>query len=361
LFSVSLEFLGDLTAGTFSEQLRQELTNHGIHLSQKATIQTLKANERWQITNGLQQYLVKRVEQSLNIYLESWIHFSCAFKAFICGMEKFIEDADKCIEWTEFGDSLYGGSYSSDPQIPYIYVFGKAPSSIYMQAFLEQGLDFEIKRKVRSQFTKDIAAILGRWLVEKNIPYASADYWEKQGLIQDGAFRSHYMNSLIFTTFCGMVTFSLCPDLDRDGVDEVDIETMKLVFKPTSQSILRCLEFSRMRWHHVLWLNRELDKLTQYIIREVETRGIFPYLRILMDLRSQAAIYLEDPLVYLWDASVGSEIARFLHTSIIEHLDRETIRKLEMVKQLINDRLDIVKTEDFIKSIGLETSVLVDS
>lgn len=300
----------------------------------------------------------------------SWANFSSAFQLFINGMVKFLDSAEGIVEWSELecpynkdaeNTESHNVVYDSDPQIPYMYVFATAPFSIYTEAFLEKGSDFIEKRKAREKYTKDIAAILGRWLISENIGYASADYWERRGLIQGNTFRSQYMNSLVFTTFSGAVTFSLKPDLataklQDDTLNDTSLRAMKLPFTPTSQSIVRCLEFSRMRWHHVLWLNRELDRLIQSVISDSTTQGIIPEFERLIELRRQAAIYLEDPFAYLWDATVGSELAKFLHTHVVEELEKSILRKLNMVKQLIEERLEILKTRDFIEALQ-DTSI----
>jgi hypothetical protein len=308
-------------------------------------------------------------QPSIAVLEPSWLNFSSAFKLFVNGMSVFLKETENSLVWSELteasnvsGDSigtvpLYSDEvYDSDPQIPYMYVLADAPFNQYQEAFLEEGMDFNEKRKAREKYTKDIAAILGRWLIGENIGFASADYWEARGLIKERSFRSLYMNSLVFTTFSGVVTFSLRPDISDEcklpeKYDARDCRAMKLPFEPTSQSIIRCLEFSRMRWHHVLFLNRKLDNLIQEVVDGSATEKLSPKLARLMDLRRQAAIYLEDPFAYLWDATVGSELAKFLHTSIVEELEKSILRKLDMVKQLIEDRLEILKTKDFIDAL----------
>lgn len=310
--------------------------------------------------------------------------FSSAFTLYLGGMAAMLEHTggrlgwpvDKELELTEFSKSATSGQKSKeagkeseskpvrilDTQVPYTYVFASTPYQLYKNAFLEEGGDFEKKRQVRKDYTNEIAAILGRWLVVENIPFTSTDYWEAQGLVKEGAFRSLYMNSLVFTTFSKMAAFSLHPDM-RTAPDNLQFDkiAMCIPFEPTRQSILRCLEFSRARWHHVISLNRKLDELIEEIVNRRSVSDVLPLRKDIVKLRSQAAIHFEDPLAYLWDATVGSEIAKFLHASIIERLEESTIRKLEMLDKLIEDRVDILKIRDFLNLLKTRTPITDDS
>ena len=306
----------------------------------------------------------------LDVLAKSWEQLSCCYRFFTTAMLGFIADIHRqkrpegldfqeedTLQWREFAkDQIFNQEADTDPQIPYVYVIGNIPYEEYREAFLEENAyDYVKKREKRKQYTKDIAAVLGRWLVENNVPYASADYWERRNLLRDGVFLSTYMNSLVFTIFSGMATLSLQPDLQDPKMaqqyPDANVAAMKLPFSPTRNSILRCLEFSRMRWHHVLSVSYALDVLIQAVNAEKDVGRIHPYLEKLTDLRGAAAVHFEDPLAHFWDATVGTEIADFMHTSVIERLEECVTRKLDMVKQLLADRFDILRIRDYVQSL----------
>jgi hypothetical protein len=321
------------------------------------------------VTNKLNLPLKKNIDDGKQIY-------SSAFRCYLEGMSELLlyikDEEDKDIlSWNvkrelelddlnqaanntknEPPDSDKKGLKVLDVQVPYMCVFATTPLDIYEKAFLERGNDFEKKRVARKAYSKQIAAILGRWLFEKNIPFASADYWESEGTVKDGVFRSTYMNSIVFTVFSGMVALSILPDLDNaHHLSDFNKKAMRLPFDPTCQSILRCLEFSRTRWHHVISLNRDIDELIKALDLCSGTSQVLEFKNKLLVLRSGTAIHFQDPLSYLWDATVGSKIAKFLHASIINSLEESTTKKLEMLDKLIEDRTAIAKIEDFNRAI----------
>lgn len=247
--------------------------------------------------------------------------------------------------WQDYEEQgLYGSQpLKTDPQIPYAFVEAAVPRYIYESAFLEDRRNLAQLRRERTKYSKDIAAILGRWLTPKNIPHASLDYWEAQGLIRNGAFRNLYMNSLSFVTFSGQVTLVLRPEGSKQPRDNAELPQL-----PARNSLLRCLEIARTRWHHALWLNHSLDRFIADVLSEQDsTRKLLRHFSRLRDLKKSIALDLEDPLVYLWDATLGSQIAEYLRRNVIESLEKAVFRKLALVKDILLDRLDEAKCRDF--------------
>lgn len=253
---------------------------------------------------------------------------------------------------------MYDLSHNSltDPQIPYIHVHAAVPFNQYQGAFLDGDTSEPGISPVRKTFTKEIAAVLGRWLNEHNIRFCSTDYWASQGVLDQGAFKNQYMNSLVFVTMSGLATVSLYPDIDETELAENDYDRsrMREPISITRDSILRCLEFSRMRWHHAIWINRELDWLVKRLSEaKTGTQDFLPFFKRHFQLQESSALHFEDPNTYLWDASVGAHLASFLHQQVIENIESEITDKLRHVSDLLENNLETVKTQDYIKHLNL--------
>ena len=68
LFSVALEFQGDLDNGIISEELRREFGNKKAPLSQHATILVEQPGSKWLVTDNLKKYPLRKEKRGLNIY-----------------------------------------------------------------------------------------------------------------------------------------------------------------------------------------------------------------------------------------------------------------------------------------------------
>lgn len=328
-------------------------TMHGKHenecskVSDKLSLSSL-------LTESANKSLTPPVKKSLK-------NLSLPFQLFVTTMLNSFETTNT--DWNEISlkrleskkltpSPIYDNlDFSTDPQIPYMFVFAKVSYEQYRNAFLEEGLDMKRKRVVREKYSKEIAAILGRWLNSHNIPFASGDYWEQRDAMKDSTFYSKYMNSLVFTTFSGLVTLSLYPDLDESEENKFNKQLMTKPIEVTHSAILRCLEFSRLRWHHAISLNRELDFLIKDIARSPKTGDFIPLLNRLITVEEKVGLHLEDPNSYLWDASVGSHIAEFLHQRVIEKIEDEITKKLEHVRNLLNDKLKMVRTIAYVNEL----------
>jgi hypothetical protein len=289
--------------------------------------------------------------------------FSPAFQLFLIGMAHMTGnladelDAENIIhrfKWSEFdsdSSALYG-KMIRDPQIPYFYVIGKMPNDNYYEAFAqshEKEVDYsryqELRTTLRSYYTKDIASILNRWLIDTNIPYASYDQLEREDMIKEGSFLSHYMNSLLFTTFSGICALTLQPS---GSTADKQTQPFEKPFEPAVHSILRFIEYSRMRWHQGISINRQLDKLVEDV-RMAEGTAVVDAMRKLMELRLKVAKYMQNPITYRWDATVGTAVAKYIQEQVIEELETATERKLSLIKEVLMDRLDILQSQAIIQ------------
>ncbi len=236
-----------------------------------------------------------------------------------------------------------------DQQIPYFVVLATLPKHIYDEAFLEDGAKFQKEKlKARSPYTRPLAAILQRWLSPHNAAYVSVDFLESLKLLRDGVFINKYMNSLTFVTYSSTGTLCLRPE-PMNGHDHGELDPQEATYG----SILRCVELSRLRWHHALRLNGLLDDLTERVIRHRGTEGFDNFVAELLRIRAESALHLLDPLTYQWDAAVGADIAKFLQGGVIEQIENECIEKLNMVKQLIHETLDVFRIREMRQALAV--------
>ena len=229
-----------------------------------------------------------------------------------------------------------------DQQVPYFVVFATVPNSVYDHAFLETGAEYSEKILAnRQKYTRHIAAILFRWLTPHNANFISLEFLESLGLLNKGAFVNKYMNSLSFVTYSSTGAFCLKPQFENSHSSE-ELGPQQATYG----SILRCVELSRLRWHHALRLSRLLDDLTKRVIRHEGTERFDNFIAELLNIRAEAAHHFLDPLTYQWDATVGADIASFLQGDVIERVEEECMKKLNMVKQLLHEKLDVSRVRD---------------
>lgn len=331
----------------------------------------------------------------VNIPENKWKSFSSPLKIFI---KTLIEELPDCFpKWkVSFSQKINdiiedSTSYENEPilvfedynfdtdaQIPYFYIFAKVPFGIYKEAFIDDNhcsssgqINSVIEGLVdvdnlRSKYSKEVAAILGRWFNEKNIKFVSNEYQELEHLMSNGSFTNQYINSLIFTTYSDIVTFSMSPDLSNiSNLSEEELQYLELknpsfnekriheLNKPivtTHQAILRCIEISRLRWHHAFWLNKILDELIYEVSRLTKSSEFFFYFEQLINIEKIVAIHFENPNSNLWDATVGSNLSNYLHSHMIKDIEDEIKSKLEITRNLINDSLRQINSKEFLSS-----------
>ncbi len=284
---------------------------------------------------------------------------SSLFKLFLGAIKEVISE-NPFLTWSEYCPSNTGKSTTKkagrensqgqeilpwgdrDLQIPYFAVFATVPNSIYDNAFLETGAEYSEKILAnRQKYTRHIAAILFRWLTPHNANYISLDFLESLGLLYKGSFVNKYVNSLSFVTYSSTGALCLKPQFENSHSSE-ELGPQHATYG----SILRCVELSRLRWHHALRLSRRLDDLTKRVIHHAGAERFDDFIAELLDIRAEAAQHFLDPLTYQWDATVGSDIAKFLQGDVIERVEEECIKKLNMVKQLLHEKLDVLQLRD---------------
>jgi len=266
-----------------------------------------------------------------------------------------------------------------DPQVPYMYIVGKMHFNKFKNAFMEKGINnlnssdnlennhnnlFNLGSVIRKDYSQEIAAILGRWLNEQNIKIISKEFCEFEHLVTDGVFINQYVNSLIFLSFTGIVTLSIVPDFSN--LNDVDMNFLEippnnnnkmirlnLLNKPieiTRSSILRCLELSRMRWHHAFWLNRSLENLIHKTFKTTERNKFISHFAEFIEIETMIATHLENPNSNLWDATVGSNLSEYLHSQVISNIEYEIKEKLKITRELLNDRLNNLSLKKYIRN-----------
>jgi hypothetical protein len=100
-----------------------------------------------------------------------------------------------------------------------------------------------------------------------------------------------------------------------------------------------------------------LDDLVGKVIKRSDPAHFETLLENLTELRAEAASHFLDPLTYLWDATVGSEIAQYLQVNVIEEIEQECISKLQMVGDLIRDKRDVLRIRDLRDSLKAKSRV----
>jgi len=307
------------------------------------------------------------------------------FMIFAESMLAFEKYYDGAIEWDEcvshHEDGTTAGNCSmycierlaTDPQIPYMYVRGSMRPSTYKKCFLENvelnngsypgdrsfsdlfGLG-PSRTSRDNRIGKEIGAILGRWVSDKNIDFVSEDYWRKLGVLdEEGRPYSGYMNSLIFTAFSNFLALNIHPHVDDDLIESNPaLETVRMPIKPTTTSILRCLELVKMRWHFAIWLNLRIDGLIEKTMKIETSQDMIEPFEELANVRMCVAQHLENPLLYVWDAEVGNQIAEFLQERIIKKLERGTIEKLSITEQILTTKKDRARSRDFARMVEIQ-------
>ena len=331
------------------------------------TPRTLYQVDSNEITNTEEEINIpsELIKKSSNIK-NLWSNFSFPFKLLI---QTLVEDLPKELpKWEpifngkdvsdelpsltdiEITEELY---FKSDCQIPYMFVFAKMQYDLYEKAFIDDEHNNRRNDRIieRKKYSKEISAILGRWLNEFNIKFTSLDYWQEMGQMSKGVYNTKFMNSLVFTTFSGMVTLTFYPDLTKLKEDDENKRLMKIPIGITHETILRYLEFSRLRWHNAIFLSLQIDKLIYFINRNHEDNSFLNALNFLINLEEKIAMHLENPGYTLWDASLGSNLTEFLNERIIDKVEAEITDKLNITRNLFNDKLKYKSTKEYITKI----------
>lgn len=251
------------------------------------------------------------------------------------------------IEWNEYCSDDHSSCDSQghlpfpkigDPQIPYFFVLISITSTDYEKYFTPR--KDPLSPEDREILSKAIGAILERWVAPEFVPSMSIDYLNNSGITSDGHLPNRYRNSRSFVAFNESVTVCIRP---TDDHKDESVTTDLNLQNATYGSILRCTEHARLRWHHAAKLSRDLDELARKASDAQDVDMINVCVEKLAQLRSDAAVHMHDPLSHLWDASVGTELSRYLQKTALGGIERECFDKLAAIKMLIVDTIDTIR------------------
>ena len=271
------------------------------------------------------------------------------YALFLEGISSFVSRHENVLKWGEFdcatearaGDNCRGAwpiPRAGDPQIPYFVVLADICPDQYSKMFMGASDEGQYSRDL----AKCVAGILGRWLIPDNIRFISEDNLDAMQITRHGHLANKYASDLTFVTFGPSVTVCMRPsEADPEKIPQFAL----LPQEATYGSILRCAEMARLRWHNALRLSRQLDDLIERIAASQKTSEFIGFYNSLVELRSAAATRMLDPLSHLWDASVGSELAEYLQVNTIESIESECVEKLDSIKQLVVDKVDLIRME----------------
>ena len=229
-----------------------------------------------------------------------------------------------------------------DPQIPYMLIEGVMPENFYTENFME--------KHVKQGFEYEIGCLLGRWINPDYSEHLNIDYYkyykDNDGFIgEENAFISRYRDKKTYIVFSPLLT--LLFKSEKNYNPDIDVPAAEL----TTNSVQNYLEFSRSRLHHSLWLNKQLDRLVCKVARQETTSKILESKHSLNKLKIQVAKSMNNPISYMWDSVLGQEIPALRINNNIDNLEKETIKKLNLISELISDKIQNSQIYDFIEDI----------
>ena len=259
---------------------------------------------------------------------------------------------DKEMSMNSLGEwqPIYCSEARIDPQIPYIVVECFLSKEKYHEDFMGDG-------GRRSYYTKEIGCLLSRWLNSKNCDQLNTDYYSylyngnDEIIGKNDSFISRYRDKKTFILFSSLLTLIL----KGDGYIARDDEAIEAANKAaiyTTNSVISYLEFSRVRLHNALWLNKQLDNLVAQVEkakaeRQALTRNMLNCKEKLNTLRINVAKSMNNPIFYMWDSVLGQEIPSLRVNKNVEKLEHDTIVKLNLISELITDKITFSQMEDF--------------
>ena len=273
------------------------------------------------------------------------------YRMYLESLSEFCEPLEGHFTWNEFEAQATAEARLSDrsfplqgdPQVPYFFVLADTPSEFYEQYSAE--FSGNLTHGDNSAANKAIGAILERWLSPTLIGDLSEQYLEKSNLLYNGRVYSKYRNIHSF------ISFNEAAALCLRKTQSVPSAPMGLcVQEATYGSLLSCIELARLRWHHALHLSRELDRLAAEVSAATSLRAIMEHIKRIAGLRAHAVTHMIDPLTHLWDASVGTDMAKYFQETALEQIDRDTMEKFDAVKQLVADKYDALRVADVINA-----------
>jgi len=262
-----------------------------------------------------------------------------------CWNELYLPPHEGCFEQCkskcERFYSFYDPAHQIDPQIPYIFVEGFLPKEDFHKSFIAKNSD-------HSMYTNEIGCILERWLKTYNFEHLNLDYYSNyknndEMIDKDkGVFISRYRDKKAFTLFSSIVALLLKSEYDYN-VPAAEI---------TTNSLLSFLQFSRVQLHNALWLNKQLDKLVNEVCEQKTIVKILQSKEKLNVLKIKVARSMDNPIYYLWDSVFGQEIPTIKIGRSVKQLEEDTIKKLNLINELIADKIGILQLLDIHKSLN---------
>jgi len=253
---------------------------------------------------------------------------------------------EQCKSRCERFSSFYDQTSQTDPQIPYIFVEGFMPKEDFHKGFVDKNCD-------SSMYTKEIGCILERWMKAEHSNELNLDYYSKYGdndeMIdkEKGVFINRFRDRKVITLFSSVATLLLKSEYDY-GVFLSGVEPPLL----TTNSLSRYLQFSRAWVHNVLWLNKQLDKLINEIDEQKTIGRMLPSKNKLNALKVMVVKSMTSPIFYMYDSVWGQEIPTKKVSRNVKKLEEDTIKKLNLINELISDKIGVLQLSELHKSLN---------
>jgi len=265
------------------------------------------------------------------------------------------DEENKCNRQCNGFYPFYDEHSEIDPQIPYMLVEGFLPKNFYKKVFINGN-------NSQKDYTNEIGCLLGRWLNTENKGHLNTDYY---GYYKDidaafvkendkNVFISRFRDKKTFVILSSLMTLVLkCTHFDENIEEKgrIAAEAADNAVKLTTNAVLSYLEFSRTRLHNALWLNKQLDKLVNEVDEKETTSAILYYKNKLNTLKVKVAKSMNNPISYMWDSVLGQEIPSLKINRNVEKLEDDTIQKLNLINELIADKIQNAQILDYIDAI----------
>jgi len=245
-------------------------------------------------------------------------------------------DTRKCNRFYPF----YDIESKIDPQIPYMLVEGFLPEKFYEDVFINN------LNKSQENYAQEIGSLMGRWLNFENRHHVNTDYYcyyqDIDAIFEKdtNVFISRFRDKKTFGVLSSLLTLILkCEFSNNDDAGHA--------VELTTNAILSYLEFSRTRLHNALWLNKQLDRLVNEVDGKEKTSEILPIKNKLNVLKIKVAKSMNNPISYMWDSVLGQEIPPLKINRNVEKLENDTIQKLNLINELVADKIKSTQITDF--------------
>jgi hypothetical protein len=256
--------------------------------------------------------------------------------------EKRKECQKKCQKFYPF----YDIDSAVDPQIPYMLVEGFLQKDFYKTVFIDNN------NKSQKEYTHEIGSLVGRWLNIENKNHVNIDYYsyyeDVDAIIKkdEKVFISRFRDKKTFVVLSSLLTLILKCKHSNNGKEKENDADKAVEY--TTNAVLSYLEFSRTRLHNALWLNKQLDKIINDVDGKEETSEILPIKITLNTLKGKVAKSMNNPISYMWDSVLGQEIPSLKINRNVEKLEKDTIRKLNLINELISDKIQNSRISYFV-------------